>query len=486
MKRLLFLILSILLVCQLNAFANGWQSNWYASLRMAGGTAEYLPFWARTGEDGILPVRSSGLITAGGDFSYNSNKGFFFDAGANLVGAYSMTSVLNPKQIYGLVDRAYVSAGWKMLRADVGLRPRHGDLGDLSITGGDIIMSGNARNLPGINLYSDWIYFEKGKWFAIKGNLAHYHMFDDRTVKGAMIHDKSLAFKLAIGRKVDFMAGLHHYAQWGGVSESHDPQAATLRDYMKVFFAKRGDSDDSMSDQLNVFGNHLGNEWIRVVWRASSFKMTFQYDKPFEDNSGVLFKNFPDGVWTLQFSKTDRKALLTDFTYEFINTTWQSGPLHDRPATEEEMKGQDPSDPWYGKISLGGRDHYFYNSPYKSGWTHYGRIIGLPLIVPCAPNEEGICPGILNNRVRGHHVGIAGYICRLPYRFKGTFTQNYGTYFNVMEEKPWQLSMALEADIPQDVMNIPAILSVGVYADVGEMYRDSVGLTLKFSYSGSR
>ena len=37
--------------------------------------------------------------------------------------------------------------------------------------GSFIMMSGNARNLPGINLTTDWIYFEKGHWVGIKGNL---------------------------------------------------------------------------------------------------------------------------------------------------------------------------------------------------------------------------------------------------------------------------------------------------------------------------
>ena len=121
MKRLLFLILSMFLLCQLHARTSGWQSDWYASARMAGGTGGYLPFWARTGEDGILPVRSSGLLTLGADVAYKSANGLFFDAGANLVGAYSMKSMLNPDPVYGFVDRAYITAGWKMLRADVAL-----------------------------------------------------------------------------------------------------------------------------------------------------------------------------------------------------------------------------------------------------------------------------------------------------------------------------------------------------------------------------
>ena len=468
-----------------NEFRNSaWRVDWGASSRQAAGTGEYMPFWARTGEDGILPVKSSGLWTAGADISYNHKNGIFFEAGTNLVGAFARTSPLNPQPVYGLVDRLYVSGGWKMLRMDIGMIPRHGDLGELSITGGDIMMSGNARNIPGINLSADWIYFEKGHWVGIKGNLAHYQLIDSRMVGGAMLHDKSIAIKFALGRKVDLMAGFHHYAQWGGYSPTEGLQGQSFRDYVKVFFARKGDATDSKSDQLNVFGNHLGNEWARVVWRARPFTMTFQYDKPFEDNSGMKFQNFPDGVWTLQFALNNRKAWVTDITYEFINTTWQSGNVHDRPATEDEMAEQDPTSPWYGRVVIGGLDNYFNNSPYGSGWTNYGRTIGLPLITPGMP-VNGITPGIINNRIRGHHLAFAGMLKqKVPYRFKATLTENFGLYHQPFDISLWQLSMAFEVDIMKDVTSFPVALSIGVYGDVGQLYQNSAGLMFKVSYGG--
>lgn len=486
MKRLLVIIF-LIYACLVSGAQSrqGWQVDWSTSSRLAGSTGTYMPFWARTGEDGILPLRSSGLLTAGADISYRSMSGFFFESGTNVAGALALISPLDDNPVYGFVDRLYISGGWKMLRMDVGMKPRRGDLGPLSVTGGDIMMSGNARNIPGINLSSDWIYLEKGHWVGIKGNLAHYHLFDNRAVKGAMLHDKSVAVKFALGRRVDLMAGLHHYAQWGGYSSVYGPQPHRFKDYVKVFFARRGDASDSLSDQLNVFGNHLGNEWARVVWRADDLTVTFQYDKPFEDNSGMIFRNFPDGVWTLQFALNDRDAFLSDITYEFINTTWQSGNVHDRPATEDEMSRQDPSDPYYGRVVLGGMDNYFNNSPYQSGWTHYGRMIGLPLMIPSAASD-GLCSGIMNNRVRGHHLGLAGQLARkVPYIFKSTFTENFGTYGDPFQSGLWQLSMALEAELTCRLTGLPVSFSIGVYGDFGRLYQNCAGLTFRISYTDS-
>lgn len=487
--RKLISIISLTLFCAV-LDAQDWKADWEASFRVAGTTGGYMPFWSRTGEDGTLPVRPSGLFKAGADIEYTDTKGFFFETGANLVGALTQVSPLEQKPVYGFLDKLYVSGGWKMFRLDVGVKPRHGELGDLSITGGDFMQSGNARAIPGINLSTDWIYFEKGHWVGIRGNLAHYQTRDNRYVQGAMIHNKSAAIKFALGKNIDLMGGLHHYAHWGGQRrDSEIPELASFKAFMKIFFAEEGGSDASMSDQMNALGNHLGSEWVRLVWRADAFTMNFQYDKPFEDNSGKNFQNFPDGVWTLQFSGKDRDAVVSDITYEFINTTWQSGAAHDRPATPEEMEKQDPDDPYYGKIVIGGCDNYFHNSPYRSGWTSHGRVMGLPLILGYAPNVDGYIDGIVNNRVRGHHVGVKGTVAKkVPYRFRGTFTQNFGTYHqgadSFFASRPWQLSLGLDAEIVPALTGLPVSFNIGVYGDIGKVYHNSAGITIRITYRG--
>lgn len=484
MKKII-LILS-LLAAGFFASAQDWQFDWNSSVRLGGSTGQYMPFWARTGGDGILPVTSAGLVTAGADISYRTPEGFFFEGGANLAGALAAESPLYENAVYGMVDRLYVSGGWKMLRLDVGMVPREKSLGDLSISGGDVMWSGNARNIPGINASSDWIYFEKGHWVGVKGNLAHYQLIDNRFVDRAMVHNKEIAVKVALGKNIDLIGGFAHWAHWGGNSPIYGDCPASFNDYYRIFMGKSGGEDASVSDQVNVLGNHLGKEYFRIDWRASAFTMTAQYDKPFEDNSGMHFQNAPDGIWSLKFSFNNSKALVTDVIYEHIRTTWQSGTAHDRPATEEEMKEQDPNDFYYGKVVIGGCDNYFGNGEYKSGWTNYGRIIGLPLILPAAPDAEGIVRSMASTRLRGHHIGIRGNMFEIPYTFKGTYTRNYGRYkqgdASFFATTPWQLSLALEMELGKKMARLPLNLAIGLYGDIGEVYQDCAGLTLKISY----
>ena len=487
MKKLLFLILMIWPFGVAQARTGNWQVDWNASSRMAGSTGQYMPFWARTGEDGILPVRSSGLLTAGADIVYRHPNGIFFEAGTNLAGALALRSPLNTKPVYGMVDRLYVSAGWRMLHLDVGMKPRERELSELSISGGNVMYSRNARNIPGINAWSDWIYFEKGHWLGVRGNIAHYQYIDNRYVKGAYIHNKALAVKIALGRKVDISGGLDHWAQWGGNSPLYGQQPASFKDYMIVFLAKHGGEGASKSDKVNVLGNHLGREWARVDWKHDLFTLSFQYDKPFEDGSGVRLKNIPDGIWSVQCSFRDRKAVVTDVIFEYINTTWQSGDRHDRPATEEEKKNQDENDHYYGKVVLGGCDNYFANSEYASGWTNHGRTFGLPLLLAASPGEDGIVRKFVNTRVRAFHAGLKGNIAKgLPYAFKGTFSLNYGTYGSPFASRPWQLSLAFDLGLKRLFRTAPLDMNVGIYGDLGQLYQNSAGLTLKLSYSDFR
>ena len=488
MKKLVCIILAFL---PLLSQGQGWNMDWYGSARLAGTSGEYMPFWARTGEDGILPVRSSGLLTAGADISYRHSNGIYFAAGANLAGALAQKSVLNKKPVYGMVDRLYVSGGWKMLHLDVGMKPRERELSDLSVSGGNFMYSRNTRNMPGINAWSDWIYFEKGHWFGFRGNIAHYQYIDNRYVKGAYVHNKGLALKIALGRKVDISGGLDHWAQWGGNSPKYGQQPVSFKDFYLVLMAQHGGEGATKSDQINVLGNHLGREWARVDWKHEMFTMSFQYDKPFEDGSGVRLKNIPDGIWSVQCSFKDRDAAVTDIVFEYINTTWQSGPSHQREATEEEKKEQDKNDHYYGWIVLGGCDNYFGNSEYRSGWTNHGRTIGLPLILSAAPGEEGIVVTTVNTRLRAFHAGLRGNFAKgLPYAFKGTFSLNYGVYnqseTSFFVSRPWQLSLAFDLGLKKFMTNMPIDLNVGIYGDVGQLYQDSVGLTLKLTYSDFR
>ena len=484
-------ILSLALILMTTlCHSQGWQGEWHASARMGGTTGQYMPFWARTGESGILPVTSAAQVAAGGRVCGASRQGFHLEAGASFAAALAARPYHEIQDQPIIVDRLYVKGGWRMLHAELGMCPRTDELGPLSLTGGNVIMTGNARNIPGLNLRTDWICLDPKHIVGVRANLAEYVLMDRRYVSRSRLHNKSVGLKLALGSKVDFIGGFEHWAQWGGTSPEYGPQPVSFKDYVRVFFAQGGGDGATWSDQVNAIGNHLGREFIRMAWRASAFTMTFQYDKPFEDGSGMRLHNFPDGVWSLGLSLNDRNAFVTDLMYELATTTWQSGPLHDRPATEEEMARQDPSSPYYGKIILMGNDDYFNNGEYRSGWTYYGRPMGLPVMIPAAPEEDGRTYGFVSNRVRAHHLGVKGNAGKVPYLLRVTCSRHFGRWSRPDDRlfcmKPWQLSMGLDADLSFMTGKLPLDFTVGVYGDLGKVLPSSAGLVLKINYNGLR
>ena len=114
------------------------------------------------------------MVMGGGNVHKQTVSGFTFEAGANLAASVVSRNPLHAAKVYGLVDRLYLSGSWRMLHMDIGMKPREKDFGDISITGGDMMYTRNARNIPGVNMWSDWIYLNKGHHVGIKGNYAHY------------------------------------------------------------------------------------------------------------------------------------------------------------------------------------------------------------------------------------------------------------------------------------------------------------------------
>ena len=296
--------------------------------------------------------------------------------------------------------------------------------------------------------------------------------------------------KITINSRVSISGGLEHIAQWGGYSDRWGAQPSSLVDYFRVFFAMHGGEDALDTDKINVLGNHMGREYIRIDWTADRFGIVLQYDKPFEDGSGLRLLNVPDGVWSVKLD-LKKKSFVNEIVYEYVNTTWQSGPFHDRPATLEEKWNQDPSYSYYGRVVLRGCDNYFANGVYNSGWTYNGRIIGLPLIGGLVFDKNGRVTDVSCSRVRAHHIGIAGNFTEgCPYKFKATCSRSYGRYGqsdkSIFASSPLQLSMAMEVGIQNNVTRLPVDFWVGVYSDLGQLYQDSFGLTLKVVRRSSR
>ena len=104
--------------------------------------------------------------------------------------------------------------------------------------------------------------------------------------------------------------------------------------------------------------------------------------------------------------------------------------------------------------------------------------------------------GVENNRLKAHHLGIAGKLFRkAPYKLMLTYSQDYGTYHNPYKgESQWgkdwgtvketplrQISGAFMGEVPGLLKGLT--FTYGLYADRGELLPDTFGATLGLRYS---
>ncbi len=468
-----------------------------------------LPFWMYTNQYGLMPESSGALAVASMGSSYDPSKTLQWRWGASLAANYggSASSVIlsEAKDLRLFPDELYGSLKWKVFSLDLGLKHHDLDyygvgtptLGSLSTTGGHIIWSGNSRSIPGYTAHLDPVAvpFTGGR-VKIFGSYGDYRTFDNRYMKGALVHRIMAGIDIKITERLDFHGEMDHYALWGG-EKGGISMPVTLSNYFRVITGRGASASGTISDQLNVIGDQRGSELFRLNWRGNGWRLSAQHDIPYDDGSGMGFQNRPDGVNTLWFGFDDKDRWVTDVVYEYQYTMFQSGTRHDRPTTEEERQHLDPSDQYhYWHHIIGGGDDYFNNSEYRSGWTYYGRTIGDPLFFPAGTRGGSwtgheMVIGVENNRFKAHHFALAGKLFRkAPYKLMLTYSQNYGTYgspyagesqwgkdLGTVRETPLhQVSGAFMGEIPGLIRHLT--FTYGIYADRGQLLPDNFGATL--------
>ena len=466
----------------------------------------YLPYWMTTNQYGLMPERNGGLALLQASTQFDESKTIQYRWSASLaVNAFDNPLCSSSKSVNMMVDELYGSIKWKPFTLDVGTKHRDNDfigasqsLGSLSVTGGHLVETGNARSMPGYLVSMDSVAVPLTRehlW--IYGAYGDFATTDNRYVKDALVHRTRIGLRFSLTRRLALDAVLDHYAMWAGRHPEEVNYPVSLRNYIRVVTGSSAGGDGTMSDRLNVIGDQGGSEIIRLSYHGKEWTFVAQHDIPYNDGSGMGFYNFPDGVNTLSFSFHDKNRWISDVVYEHQYTMYQSGPIYGEAFDDEEHSITPPG------VSTVGLDDYFSNSYYRSGWTHHGRVIGDPLFLPKGMHggvwsSVLVNRGIENNRVKSHHLGIGGKLFRkYPYKLMLTYSDNYGIYVapytgESQYQKPWgtvketglkQISAAFTGQVDSVLKVAGLSVLYGFYADKGQLYKDSVGVTFGVRYS---
>ena len=167
--------------------------------------------------------------------------------------------------------------------------------------------------------------------------------------------------------------------------------------------------------ELGVHGDqahHGGGRGFAVGTRQKNWEGRIYHEHPFDDHSGMIFRNKFDGLWGIEYRSKQAYPIVGGVVVEFLETRDQSGPfLYDKT---QQIPIQVSAGDWY-------YGHAVYN-----GWVHRGHTIGNPLLLSPGYNGDGYL-GFKSSRVEALHIGIDGYITReFDYRFLASLQRGWG------------------------------------------------------------
>lgn len=436
-----------------------------------------LPFWftanqngAFTSENGYYQLLRVGFVHPG---RYDS--GLDADSIKNWSFAYGTTMIagIGNKSDFQF-NQYWFGVRYKWFNVKIGARNDSVRFAGLSHTNGNMMWSGNARPLPGITFSTNGFIplFPQNKWLTVKALYEENFLIDRRDMTSAMLHHKYFYGKARL-KTWTFTLGMDHWVYWGGTSGTLG-KTTGIEYYPRYVFGLKGGKNSSVSDKTNAAGNAIGMYALEVEKNFNGHGLTFYWNHPFEDRSGIELDNMPDGIWGLHYRNKNRDAFVSDIVYEFMATLDQSGTYHLIPSGVP------------GVFTGRGLDNYFalgaggggFNS---SGHVFYNKMMGTPLFIPVI-GEDGISKGFDNTRIEMHHLGLGGtFLDRLTWKSLFTWSRSHGIYGNSYPEPLDQFSCLAECRYA--LMRLPLSLNLGVAGDFGERFQKRAGGKVGMSWT---
>ena len=341
-------------------------------------TQNYLPQWIVANRFGKLEDQSpNGYFLAGIHSAYLGNKNWDFAWGVDLL-ANSELSASRIHQGYARGKYKFIelSAGW--MERTVGEIPSELATGSWGI-------SRNARPLPSVILAVPEfapVPFTKG-YLEFKGHWGHSWLEEDRYIASPLMHEKSFYLQ---GKGKSFpmkmYLGVVHFAQWAGTRPGRELDNG-LDAYWRVITGRNSRTTAGGGDFVNALGSHIGFFDFGFELPLANSTLSFYHHDPFEDELGFTRYYFYDQISGLSWQR-EKGGFLQEVLYEFVYTEHQGGPGIPDPLPGVDSDNLEPN---YG-YRYGGRDDYYNNFLYQSGWTLHQRSLGTPLFITNQRSER--------------------------------------------------------------------------------------------------
>lgn len=406
---------------------------------------EKSPFWMHSNQRGRIDEKTNFSSWVNGTGTYRFRNGRILTVGLGILYHDGYTSEAQ-------LDEYFVNYENSWLEAFAGRKQKREFFNGISATNENLLWSLNSRPIPGIGLSTKPIMLFKKSGIGFKASWEEYFSDEkERYIQKPRIHHKSFHLIYDGIRNIELQAGVHHYVQWAGKSPEYGELPAGFEDYLKVITGGSMIGGDGFvgEQEINGLGNHLGGYEVQLNTGFSHYDLSLIYNTIFEDFSGIKLRNTPDGRYGIYLKDQQPDKWVQAIMYEYYFTRNQS---KNYPTTD-------------------GKDNYFNNHLYRSGWTYENRIIGLPFFML---DEDRF--RVAHNNIVAHHLGLTGKaFLHYPYKLLASYRGNYGAKGGTSKPVEQIISTYLDVNVWQEFINVN--LQVG--ADINSEESTNVGIGLK-------
>lgn len=468
-------------------------------------SGEFAPYFIGSLNGGRTPRKNAALLDFGASVDIDRSKRFSWGAGVEVITGYSSANTYarwyEETDTWGAVSNRPAAIWIQQLYGEIkfrgvflraGQKDHTSALLDESLSSGDLTRSSNARGIPGVEAgFIDFqdIPFTNG-WVQIDGVIEYGRFTDDGfghdqfnyynyvwtkdlnyTYKRCFFRTKpSQPFSVTVGMQTAGQFGGYWRHYYMGKVINSESRGFHIKDVINMFFPMQGGSKDGYYE-----GNSLGTWDFKARYRLDSdHELSFAFQWPWEDGSGIGHRNGWDGLYGLYYTTKSRKPV-TGAAIEYIDFRNQSGPIHWAPSSfpGSNLEAE----------ATGGDDNY--NNEAYGGYANYGMAIATPFLVSPLYNLNGFS-GFAHNRAHGIHAAVKGCIGDTwDYTLKYSWQKSWGTGripstssfddHSVMASAVWQATQLLPG------LNISATVAY----DHGSLRGNNFGLLVGISYSGN-
>lgn len=468
-------------------------------------TGDFAPYFIGSLNGGRIVRKASALADVAVKVDIDRSRRFSWGAGAEVIAGYSSANryerfvadenqwkLQENRPAAAWIQQLYGEVKFRGVFLRIGQKDHHSALLDERLSSGDLTRSSNARGIPGAEIgFIDFqdIPFTNG-WVQIDGVVEYGKFTDDGyarrqynyynwmlatnvyyTYKRCYFRTKpSMPFSITIGMQTGGQFGgmTEYYAK--GVMTKVEKRGFRFVDIFKMFLPVQGNGNNFYE------GNSLGSWDFKARYRLrGGDEISFAFEWPWEDGSGIGRMNGLDGLWGLYYTSHKRR-LVNGAAFEWLDFRNHSGPIHFAP-------GDNPGTSITSQAT--GGDNYYNNDTYTA-YTNYGMAIATPFLVSPVYNLNGY-PAFLYCRARGVHMAVTGCIdpAGIDYTVKYSWQQAWGT--GRVPRAHSLLDNSVLLDVKWDASAILSGFSVNAELafDAGSLRGNNFGFMLGIRYAGA-